>query len=307
MKTQQKINCKQANQISILRVALDEGFTPTKFQGDNAWIKLRNEKTASCKINTAKNIFYDFGTGEGGTTIDFAITLKNTDVKGALEYLSQFNSDVFSFETQNQRIDMILEELGHKNKTAFNHYVNNTDNQPIYTIKKIQPLKNSALIDYLRQRKISIEIVSEYVKEIYYTLNDKNYFALAFFNNKGGYEIRNPYFKGCLGKKAITLIQNNNTNLIVFEGFIDFLSWLSHLQIKNIKSDILILNSVALIEKNKTVFKQYHTIDCYLDNDTTGQNSFEKIKLINPYSYNQSSLFGKHKDYNEWLCNTQSS
>lgn len=306
MKTPQKINCKQANEISILKIALHEGLTPTKVQGDNAWIKLRNERTASCKIDTVKNIFYDFGTGEGGTTIDFVIILKNTDIKGALEYLSPFVTDHFSFDQQNQKIDQIFEELGHKSNTTFNHYKNIADthieNIPTYTIKRIQKLQNKALIDYLKKRKINIEIAQKHLQEVYYMLNDKNYFALAFGNDKKGYEIRNAYFKGCLGSKAVTHLKNNANQLIIFEGFIDFLSWLSHLEIKKINHDVLILNSIALVDQNSQLFKSYEAIDCYLDQDSAGENSFKKIKLINPNSYNQSSLFGKHKDYNEWWC-----
>jgi hypothetical protein len=44
------------------------------------------------------------------------------------------------------------------------------------------------------------------VKEIYDVRNGKRYFSLAFPNNSGGYSRLNPYFKGVMGKKDISLL-----------------------------------------------------------------------------------------------------
>jgi len=65
---------------------------------------------------------------------------------------------------------------------------------------------------------------------MYYTYNGKSYFALAFANESGGYELRNRYYKGCYGHKDISLIPGRNTaskSVAVFEGFMDFLSALT--------------------------------------------------------------------------------
>ncbi len=72
-------------------------------------------------------------------------------------------------------------------------------------INKIQDLDNQALIQYLLKRGIERKTAAPYVKEIYYSLMGKEYFALAFPNLSGGYELRNPYFQGTLGKKDISL------------------------------------------------------------------------------------------------------
>lgn len=37
-----------------------------------------------------------------------------------------------------------------------------------------------------------------FCKEIHYELRDRHYFALAFGNVSGGYEMRNAYYKGCI-------------------------------------------------------------------------------------------------------------
>ncbi len=279
MKTQ-RINITQAKEISILQLLLQLGYNPSKVKGNHeAWFcsPLRKENTASFKVNTQINKWYDFAEGIGGNTLDLIIKLNNTDVKGALNFLSQY-SDHFSFDKQNT-IEDAFKSLGIKNTKVFEYYRNQSynHNQRNYIIKKVQPLQNAALIQYLEKRKINIKIASKYVNEIYYSLGDKNYFAICFENDLGGWEWRNKLYKGCLRKKAITLIKNDSKQLIVFEGFFDFLSWLSHLEIKKLNHDVLVLNSVALIDQNSELFKQYESIDCYLDNDTAGQNGFKKL------------------------------
>ena len=50
-------------------------------------------------------------------------------------------------------------------------------------------------------------------------------FAAGWLNEAGGWEVRNKYFKGCLGQKAISFIPGHQKELCVFEGYINYLSW----------------------------------------------------------------------------------
>ena len=64
---------------------------------------------------------------------------------------------------------------------------------------EILPLQNKSLFYYLQTRHIDSNIGAKYCLEIHYTINHKRYFGIAFGNISNGYEIRNPYFKGCIG------------------------------------------------------------------------------------------------------------
>ena len=57
-----------------------------------------------------------------------------------------------------------------------------------------------------------------------YTTHGKRYFAVAFGNERGGYEIRNPFFKGCVPPKDVTLLSVGSASCNVYEGFMDYLS-----------------------------------------------------------------------------------
>jgi DNA primase len=143
---------------------------------------------ASFSVNTAHNIWYDFGEGRGGDGIDFIQAYYNlTDVSAALAQLQR-----------------LMEQAPVHPKPLPRPFAK-PQSSPL-EVRHIGALKNRALIRYLKQRGISVKTATPYLKEIYYARGSNNYFALAFANESGGYEMRNPYFKGVYGTKAISVI-----------------------------------------------------------------------------------------------------
>lgn len=67
----QIFNCHQAKQIELVSYLNHLGFQPEKIVGDDYWYlsPFRDEKHASFKVNSRRNVWYDFGTGEGGTLL----------------------------------------------------------------------------------------------------------------------------------------------------------------------------------------------------------------------------------------------
>ena len=98
---------------------------------------------------------------------------------------------------------------------------------PAFDDIRIYPLNNPALLQYLTERKINISFAVQVCKEVYFTTNGKRYFAIGFENELGGYELRNRYFQGCLSPKDITHVKNGNDTCCIFEGFMDYLSYLT--------------------------------------------------------------------------------
>ena len=68
------------------------GFSPQKINGDDYWYlsPLRREKTASFKVSRQLNLWYDHGTGQGGSLIDFAMAHFDCSLK---EVLHRITSD----------------------------------------------------------------------------------------------------------------------------------------------------------------------------------------------------------------------
>lgn len=75
--------------------------------------------------------------------------------------------------------------------------------EPVFTL---HPLKNKSLLSYLHSRRIDESIGCTYCQEIHQKQKERWYFSVAFGNQSGGYELRNPYFKGCMGSKDLSII-----------------------------------------------------------------------------------------------------
>lgn len=128
---------------------------------------------------------------------------------------------------------------------------------------QVGELSSPALIDYLRERGINIELAKRECKELRFEHNGKPYFAIGFPNIAGGYELRNRYFKGCLAPKDITHIRQQGEQRDVcylFEGFMDYLSFLS-IRVNNNpeeprtnEQDYMVLNSVTNLLKRSNCY-----------------------------------------------------
>ena len=128
----------------------------------------------------------------------------------------------------------------------------------------------------------------------------------------GGYEVRNSFFKGCIAPKDITHIRQQGEQrekCLVFEGFMDYLSFLT-LRTKNCpvmpnldRQDYVILNSTANVQKAIDALGQYERIHCLLDNDGAGIRATQAITA--EYSYRVrdfSHNYREYSDLNDYLC-----
>ena len=176
-------------------------------------------------------------------------------------------------------------------------------NVPAIIISEIKSLGNNpAITNYLECRGIALDTARPYCKEVYYQLDNKQYFTAGFENRSGGYELRNLYFKGSSSPKDITHIQNGSKSVCVLEGFIDFLSLLTlQKSIHPIRSDFLILNSVSMAEKSLDTLKVYRNVFLYLDLDSAGRKTQEKYQSAGLKTVDASGIYENFKDINDYL------
>ena len=267
-------------QIAITDYLQQQGYVPARVQGIHYWYysPLRNESTPSFKVNTERNQWYDFGSGEHGDIIDLVCALHRCTISEAIRLLSgskQIVHQDFSF--------------GGERKTS-KHKLE---------IISVQSLTNLYLLRYIAERGIFLSIANRFCSEIRYNNTNRTYYAIGFANDAGGWEIRSPYFKGCIAPKAITTISKATDVLQIFEGFMDFLSW----QTLNSSStcDAIVLNSLALLPRIQEKIKGYKQVESFLDNDDAGRKSFEVLKHFCPSIIDGSVRYRTHKDINEWL------
>ncbi|WP_139419271.1 toprim domain-containing protein [Chryseobacterium mulctrae] len=276
------MNCKQFNTIPLEEVLLSLGHLPTKQSKKEAWFlnPFAKENHASFKINKSLNYWYLYSEGIGGKNIDFMKRYLNASVSEVLLWAE--NQNFSSFHQQNL-----------SNRKLENPSKN-------YKIIEIKNVQHPGLLEYLNERKVGNH--TQFLHEIHYRMNDKNYFGIGFKNDSGGYEIRNKYSKICLGKKDISTIKNDSNSVRIFEGFFDFVSFKNlENELKKEPSDYLILNSVSMIHNIKSSLGKYEKVGLYLDNDEAGNRAVEIISSEIQNAKDCRVLYSDFKDLNEYL------
>ena len=296
IQTDLKMNIREAKSISLTTFMDRIDCRHVRIESGQYWYRspLHRDSTPSFKVNPQMNLWYDFGLGTGGDIIDLGKQLYKT------EYVSE-----------------ILHILG--NMFCGSGHVqepipvkaDNDKHQKVLRNLEIQPLRHVALHSYLTTRGIDLLIAAAYCNEAHYNIRDRRYFALAFKNDSGGFELRNPMFKGTCGQKDVTQISCSLPVCCVFEGFMDFLSYMtlkgrgdSEICLHG-HEDYLILNSVAMLQKALPKLEPYAEIHCYLDHDQAGRTTTDTIAGINN-AVDESFRFEGYKDLNDYLCHNKS-
>ena len=280
---------KEIKSIPLADFLSQLGHKPTARKGTRLWYKspLRQEQTPSFKVETTLNCWYDFGLGRGGNIIDLATELyQSTD----LRYLMRCIADSCPVPS----VQTVASSFAPRHSA------------PSMERFEVVPLEHRALVAYLKERGIPAHIAMVNCKEAHYRVNGKSYFAVAFENVSGCWELRNRYFKGCRGRKGISFLpwarDGPSTECGVFEGFIDYLSALTLGIISG--ADAIILNSVVNVNKVMPYLKDYITINCYLDNDTAGRTALTELTAIYGSTViDRSTLYSEFNDLNEYLTN----
>ena len=289
------MDIQTAKQIRLEEYLHSLGYSPVKRQGINLWYKspFREETEASFKVNTERNQWYDFALGKGGNIIALASHLYATD---SVPYL----------------LKRIEEQAPHVHPVSFS-FRKQSFTEPSFQQLEIVPLSSPALLAYLQGRGINLELAKRECREARYTHNGKRYFAIAFPNGSGGFEVRNPYFKGCIAPKEISHIRQSGkarTTCYVFEGFMDYLSFLTLRQesCPNYPEldgqDYIVLNSVSNINKALYPMGKYESIPSFFDKDNAGLEVLQQIRMEygrDRYIRDASQIYGGCKDLNEYL------
>jgi DNA primase len=275
----------ELNKISIKQYLVGMNIHPVKDYGYYGMYHcpFRSDNNASFKLDYNKNVWYDFGTNAGGTMIDFVMKLENCTFKEAVTHLESKSTDM--------QISKPANILLSPNR-----------NEQTITIQYIIPIMHPKLIEWVEQRKIDLALAKKYCKEIHYQNQSGQFFSVGFRNDRGGFELSSPTgFKGCYPPKDVRTCRNGKDSCLVFEGFWDFLSYLTIQKIEKTKHDVVVLNSVANVQRAMCFLKKHQAIYTYLDNDDAGRKTTELIKSACLSVHDRSERYAEFKDLNDYL------
>lgn len=306
------MRAKEARTIPINEFLDNVGIRPMKIRcsGNELWYSspIRDgDSDPSFKVDLRKNLWFDFGVHKGGNIIDLVLELeKNATIqdvlailektglyRGAIGVSNSVSRIITKSSAKAEKLEPAKKSLaGEKEKNAFE-------------ILSVSEITNKDLINYLAERKIDLGIAQTYLKQIKFkpTNRVKSFYALGFPSGDG-FEARSSIFKGFVGNhKDLSRVNlQDSTSLSIFEGFMDFLAFLSYYDNTNFKNSVIILNTINLRQRalEEIVKHSFTKIYLFLDNDEGGESTkdFFMENIKNTPLIDKSNLYKNFKDFN---------
>lgn len=295
------MNIEQAKAIPLALIFEKMRIPPTKPEHNKQiWYLApwRAEKTASLHVHTGKNLWYDFGEGFGGSGIDLVCQYlkasgESSTVADALRWL--------------RNMTVPLPTIANIASVEY------AESESKLLLKDKHELKHPALESYLKKRGIPLSIGTRYLEELRIQNSEtkKTFFACGLLNEEGGYELRNPFFKGNVGGKSISFIRGSvpkPEQIHLFEGSMDALSVLAQ-QPETAEHDVIVMNSVSLLKQVTPYLFDYgyKVAFTWFDNDRAGKGATlamaEYLKTQAIMHKPMNSTYAAFKDVNAWHMN----
>ena len=285
----QLLNAKDLKeQASVVELLSRLGYEPVKkFGKEHMYRSMLREgdNDPSFSVDDKIGAWYDHGTGKGGNIIDLGIALwPGLDFKEVVEKIQVASNMAFPVR-RDPRPRLPVKARN-------------------YLIEQVKVIgTHPAVTSYLQGRGV-FDAARKHLSEVYYHVKNergekKQFFAAGWKNEAGSWEVRNRYFKGCLGSKAISVIPGDPKSVAVFEGFMNFLSWAK--EHPGASQSVIVLNTLSLIREGISKATQFSSIDLYLDRDTAGLYATKDFVKALPYASDRSGLYEKFNDYNDKL------
>lgn len=244
-------------------------------------------KKPSLCVNDNLGVWYDHKTGKGGNVIDFGLAfwpgLDIRDVCGKLyEVMQQGPPAADSKQSRRKRRKTLI--------------------QPYYRVDRICELGTTPSIRQFLERRGIWEEAQGILQEVHYhsvhaKLHPQQFFAAGHKTDAGSWQVRNKYFKGCLGNKGLTLLTGDPRRLCVFKDIFDYLSW-KH-DHPGLDDSALMINSYGQLPAAIKAAMRYPHLTVYFDHSPEGHQSLRQFISELPYATNGTSAFHGHHDYNE--------
>lgn len=254
---------------------------------------LREETHPSFKVDTEKNLWIDYAEGRGGSIIDLCMRLEGCMLSEAICRLEQNAPDntTHSYSFTNRGISISP---------------NQRENVTASGTRRLICLSDTLLPhlqEYLtEERCIDLEKAKPFLKCISYEVRGRRHEAIGFANSSGGYELRDDKtFKGTIAPKDITpIFEDKAQPVCLFEGFMDFLSFLS--MKGEVTNQCLVMNSVSNVARSIHYLNKRNitSVRAFLDNDDAGRKAVQEFVNAGFKVEDMAVYYRDFKDLNEF-------
>ena len=252
---------------------------------------LREETHPSFKVDTEKNLWIDYGEGRGGSIIDLCMRMEGCTLSEAIRRLGQNASLDAAYGLSKEKSDIDTSPVTPWQPSGARKLIEVSDTLP------------SHLEAYLADKRcIDLNRARPFLKCICYEVRGRRYQAIGFANLSGGYELRDDKtFKGTIAPKDITPIFTDRAEPVcIFEGFMDFLSFLSMKE--EITNHCLLMNSVSNVVRTIRYLNDRHLthIRAFLDNDEAGRRAVQYFIKAGFHVEDMNIHYKDFKDLNDF-------
>ena len=254
---------------------------------------LREETHPSFKVDTEKNLWIDYAEGRGGSIIDLCIRLEGCTLSEAICRLEQNTPDntTHSYSFTNRGISISPNQRENVTASGTRRLICLSDTLPPH------------LQEYLtEERCIDLEKAKPFLKCISYEIRGRRYEAIGFANSSGGYELRDDKtFKGTIAPKDITpIFEDKAQPVCLFEGFMDFLSFLSMKE--EVANQCLVMNSVSNVARSIHYLNERNitSVRAFLDNDDAGRKAVQEFVNAGFKVEDMTVYYRDFKDLNDY-------
>ena len=249
----------------------------------------REETHPSFKVDREKNLWIDYAEGRGGSIIDLCMRLEGCTLSEAIRRLGQNAPDNGTYSFLNDFVPNNPQPVMAANGAR--RLIEISDTLPPH------------FQEYLTKvRCINLEKAILFLKCISYEVRGRRYQAIGFANLSGGYELRDDKtFKGTIAPKDITpIFEDMEQPLCMFEGFMDFLSFLSMKE--EITNHCLVMNSVSNVARTIRYLDDRHLthIRAFLDNDEAGRRAVQYFIKAGFHVEDMNIHYKDFKDLNDF-------
>lgn len=275
----------------------------------------REDKTPSMHVDVRRNVWCDYG-----------------NVRSDGRHLGGGNIELvkmmFGLNSNKEAAEKIVDICGGLREVEFmpKHVSKDIKKDPgIQITSTLNMICSRNLRNYLTQRGINPDLASLWCHEVDFLAGatKRRMYAIGFANDKGGFAFRNSFFKGTNESSISTIVKGRSIvgdprkdkeamqffpdagkgKAMVFEGFMDYLSYLTMRGLTSPDKDCIVLNSTANVGEAIDFLSSHDEIECWLDNDEAGRTCREFIESKCPRSKveDMSSTYCKCNDLNEYL------
>ena len=280
---------------SIMEYLERKGIRPVRRTPAYAMYRssFREETHPSFKVDREKNLWIDYAEDRGGSIIDLCMRLEGYTFSEAICRLGQNVSGNTAHSYSSPKRETSISPNQRENVTASGarRLIGISDTLPPY------------LQEYLKkERRIDLEKATPFLKCISYEVRGRRYEAIGFANSSGGYELRDDKtFKGTIAPKDITpIFEDKAQPVCLFEGFMDFLSFLS--MKGEVTNQCLVMNSVSNVARSIHYLNERNitSVRTFLDNDYAGQRVVQEFVNAGFKVEDMAVYYRDFKDLNDF-------